>query len=267
MKRILAAIVLALTLTTLVPAQEADDRPVSFRGLRNASMFDLIDQIARQLEINYMIDPALADGSVTINTYGNLQRSDLMPLLETVLRMNGAAAVEVEGIWRIIPLAGISNAPLSPISTRSPGDLPPAEPMVLNAVRLNYMTAEDLSAVLAPFLGPGGQFAVVPKANTLILLDNARNMLRTLDLIALFDTEEMASQRMKLIEVENSLATTVAEELGRIFGALSASEETSAIQFLPLQRISSVLVVSSSPQIFGQVEEWVAKLDKSATVG
>ena len=53
-RRLLAAIVLALTLTTLVPAQEAADGPVSFRGLRNASMFDLIDQIARQLEINYM---------------------------------------------------------------------------------------------------------------------------------------------------------------------------------------------------------------------
>ncbi len=267
MKRLLAAIVLALTLTTLVPAQQADDRPVSFRGLRNASMFDLIDQIARQLEMNYMIDPALSDGAVTINTYGTLQRSDLMPLLETVLRMNGAAAVEVEGIWRIIPLAGISSAPLSPISTRSPGDLPAAEPMVLNAVRLNYMTAEDLSAVLAPFLGAGGQFAVVPKANTLILLDNARNMRRTLDLIALFDTEEMASQRMKLIPVENSLAKTISEELEKIFGALSASEKTSAIQFLPLERINSVLVVSSSPQIFEQVEDWVKKLDKSATVG
>ncbi|NIQ93955.1 MAG: hypothetical protein GWN87_06880, partial [Desulfuromonadales bacterium] len=92
----------------------------------------------------------------------------------------------------------------------------------MNVVRLNYMTAEDVSAVLAPFLGPGGQFAVVPRANTLILLDNARNMRRTLELVALFDTEEMASQRMRLIEIENSLASAVAEELREVFGALSA---------------------------------------------
>ncbi|NIQ93956.1 MAG: hypothetical protein GWN87_06885, partial [Desulfuromonadales bacterium] len=40
-----------------------------------------------------------------------------------------------------------------------------------------------------------------------------------------------------------------------------------AIQFVPLPRISSILVVSSSPEIFGQVEEWVERLDKAATVG
>lgn len=267
LKRLLVAILLALTLTTFVSAQEADDRPVSFRNFRDASMFDLIDRIAQQLGMNYLIDPAVADGTITINTYGDMQRSDLMPLLETILRMNGAAAVEVDGIWRIITLSGVANAPLSPLSTRSPGDLPEAEPMVMNAVRLNYMVAEELSAVLAPFLGVGGQFAVVPQANTLILLDNARNMRRTLDLIALFDTEEMANQRMRLFEIENSLASTVAEELESVFGALSAGGETSAIQFLPLARISSVLVVSSSPQIFDQVEEWIKRLDKSATSG
>src|SRR5690606_37823053 len=107
----------------------------------------------------------------------------------------------------------------------------------------------------------------VPKTNTLILIDNASNRRRTLDLIALFDTEEMANQRMKLIPVENSLAKTISEELERIFGALAASDTNTAIQFLPLERINSVLVVSSSPQIFEQVEEWVAKLDKSASVG
>ena len=267
MKRLLVATVLALTLTTLVPAQEADDRPVSFRGLRDASMFDLIDQIAQQLGINYMIDPAVSDGTITINTYGDMQRSDLMPLLQTILRMNGAAAVEVEDVWRIIPLSGVAQAPISPLSTRSPDELPLAERMVLNAIRLNYMAAEDLSAVLAPFLGVGGQFAVVSQANTLILLDNARNMRRTLNLIALFDTEEMANQRMRLIEIENSLASTVAEELRSVFGALSSDGDESAIQFVPLSRISSVLVVSSSPQIFDQVEEWVKRLDKAATIG
>ncbi|NIQ93954.1 MAG: hypothetical protein GWN87_06875, partial [Desulfuromonadales bacterium] len=105
MKRILAATLLALTLTAALPAQQT----VSFRNFRDASMFDLIDRIAQQLDMNYMIDPAVTDGTITINTYGNLQQSDLMPLLETILRMNGAAAVEVEGIWRIVPLAGISS--------------------------------------------------------------------------------------------------------------------------------------------------------------
>jgi len=257
----------ALFLLTTPLARAQQGSPISFRNLRDASTFELIDIVARRLEMNYVIDPAVKDGTVTINTYGTLNNDDLMPLLETALRMNGAAAVQVGSMYHIVPLDGVSQVPVSPQVDASE-DLPNDERMVLNAIRLNYMSATDLAAVLEPFLGRGGKYAIVPQANTLMLLDNARNMRRTMELVALFDTPEMASQRMKLFEVKNSLAQTISAELGNIFGALSSgSEEAGGLQFLPLQRINSVLVVSSSPKMFDQVEEWVERLDKTVIVG
>ena len=199
-------------------AQQADDPTVTF-NLRDAGMFELIDIVARRLEINYTIDPGVADGTVNINTYGELRESELWPLLESILRMNGAAAVQVGPVYNIMPLAGVAQSPISPLLDLE--GMPEDERMTLNAIRLKYMTAAEVSDVLAPFLGRGGQFAVVPQANTLIVLDNARNMRRTMELVALFDTEEMASQRMRLIEIKNNLATTVAGELDQIYGSLS----------------------------------------------
>ena len=240
------------------------EAPVSFRNFRNASMFELVDLLAQQLGINYTVDPAVQDGSVTINTYGQLRRSDLFPLLESILRMNGAAIVQVDNIYRIVPLPGVANEPLSPLADLE--NLPEGEQMVLSVVRVNYMTAKDLSDVLSPFFGRGAQFAVVPQANTLLVLDNARNMRRTMELVALFDTPEMANQRMRLFEIKNGLATTVADELGDIYGAIARTEE-SAIQFVPLERINSVLVVSSNARVLEDVAGWVEKLDQKATVG
>ena len=101
-----------------------DDPPVSFRIAREASMFALIDLIARQLEFNYTIDPAVADGSVTINTYGELRRSDLMPLLESVLRMNGAVIVRVGKFYRVLPAEGVANTPIVP-QVNANENLPP----------------------------------------------------------------------------------------------------------------------------------------------
>src|SRR5579883_770832 len=61
----------------------------------NASLFAVIDEFAKDLHINYILDPAVKNGTVTINTYGQLRDVDLRPLLETILRINGLAMVQV----------------------------------------------------------------------------------------------------------------------------------------------------------------------------
>lgn len=269
--RRLPVLLLALALAAPHPLPLSAQAPVSF-NLRDASMFELIDIVARRLGINYTIEPGVADGVVTINTYGELSEDDLFPLLQSILNVNGASIVEIGSMYHVMPATNLPNAPISPVIDANE-DLPPDERPVLNAIRLKYMTASDLAAVLTPFLGRNGQFAEVPQANTLIVLDNARNMRRTMELVALFDTAEMASQRLKLIEIKNNMASTVAEELGRIYGSLSPGAVGegggggSAIQFVPLERINSILVVSSSAAVFDDVMGWVEKLDQAATVG
>jgi len=69
----------------------------------NASLSDLIDILASHLKINIIIDPAVK-GNVSIFTYGEVKPMDLMPLLETVLRINGAAIIKVGDLYRIVPI-------------------------------------------------------------------------------------------------------------------------------------------------------------------
>ena len=72
--------------------------------LDNVSLSELIDIIARRLKINNLVDPKLKGGSVTVHTYGEVKPTDLMPLLETILRVNGAAIVQVGDLYRIVPV-------------------------------------------------------------------------------------------------------------------------------------------------------------------
>ena len=148
----------------------------------------MIDLIARELEMNYILDPQIQGGTVSINTYGDLPRDDLFPLLETILRMHGAAAVKVGSLYRISPAAQIPGLPISP-TTDPDAEIPDDERVILNVIRFNYTTAADIEQVLAPFLGPGAFTQVIEQANMMLILDNSRNMGRTMELIALFDTE------------------------------------------------------------------------------
>ena len=59
----------------------------------NCDLLEFIRNVGTELKLNYIIDPKVK-GIVTIHTYGELKREDLLPVLETVLRINGAAMVQ-----------------------------------------------------------------------------------------------------------------------------------------------------------------------------
>ena len=76
--------------------------PAGTLTLQNASLTEVIDYLARQLKINYILDPRVR-GGVTINTYGETKTIDNRTLLDTILRINGAAMIQVGDIYRIVP--------------------------------------------------------------------------------------------------------------------------------------------------------------------
>ena len=92
-------------------------------NLNNASLLEVINLLAQDLHINYILDASIKGGSVTINTYGAVRDVDLRPLLETILRMNNLAMVQVGNIYRIIPAANIARQPVSPITQTDPSKI------------------------------------------------------------------------------------------------------------------------------------------------
>src|SRR5215472_8607331 len=165
------------------PAQPPAPAPTVPGGLNlnNASLIEVINLLAQDLHINYILDPAVKNGTVTINTYGQVRDVDLRPLLETILRMNGLAMAQVGNIYRIVPAANIARQPVSPISEADPSKISDDERLVLNLVFLRYVTSAEMQKILVPFTGEGAQMTSYDPANLLIILDNSRNMRRTLE--------------------------------------------------------------------------------------
>ena len=227
-------------------------------NLQNASLTDVIDVLARRLKINYILDPRVK-GTVTLNTYGELRAVDVRPLLETILRINGAAMVQVGEFYRIVPAGDVPRLPLAPQTDIK--TFPEDERMLMNLVFLKYATVGELTKLLQPFLGEGAVVTSYDPANLLIILDNARNMRRTMELIALFDSDAFAAQRVRLFETKHSRPSDIAKELENIFKSISLAEKTSPVRFMPLDRINTIIAVAPNPGVFEQVEKWLAKLD------
>lgn len=227
----------------------------------NASLTEMIDLLAKRLKINYILDPAVK-GTVSIFTYGEVKPVDYMPLLETILRVNGSAMVKVGDIYRIVPVNRINQLPLSPMVNIDPKTLPDDERMVMNLIFLKYATAAEIQNLVKPFLGEGAYVSVYEPANLLLIEDNARSMKRTMDLIALFDSDQFAGQRVRLYEVENSRPSDLQKELDQVFKAYALSDKAAgSVKFIPVDRINTIIAVAPNPGIFTQVESWIGKLD------
>ncbi|MDQ2949227.1 MAG: hypothetical protein M3Y27_25365, partial [Acidobacteriota bacterium] len=139
--------------TTPEPAAPSG-APTVYGGLslNNASLTEVIDLLARQLKINYVLDPRVK-GSVVLSTYGETKDIDTRSLLETILRINGFGMVKQGDLYRIVPLSIISHLPLPIEKTIDAGQIPEDDRTMLNLIFLKYVTADELEKILNPFLG------------------------------------------------------------------------------------------------------------------
>ena len=117
------------------PAQEASPEVPIALHLENADLLQVVGIIAAELRMNYVVDPTVK-GTVFINTLGQLRRADLFPLLQMILRINGATAVQTGNFFRIVPLRDVQRMPIEPMLSPAAGSLSEDDRMVMNIIPL-----------------------------------------------------------------------------------------------------------------------------------
>ena len=245
------------------PQRPDDIVPISLH-LDNADIYQVIHIIADNLALNYIIDPGIK-GTVNINTSGTLRRSDLLPILETLLKINGATMVKVGNFYQILPTAAAIRQPL-PILQANPaaGD----EQIVIQIVRMKFVAASEMARLLTPYLSEGANIVTHDAGNILLISERRSNLRKLLELIDVFDSKVFEGDRVRLFPVKNNLVRDLINDLKSVFAGYGLSETGGAIRFLPLERMNSILVVTGNPEIFAEVDRWIARLDQPlATAG
>ena len=227
----------------------------------DCDLLEFVRNIANELKLNYVVDPNV-QGVVNILTYGEMRRSDLMSLLETVLQINGAAMVKTGPVYRILPSRNVKQLPLD--IRREPGSSAPSagDSRVLQIVPLNFVPAADMAELLTPYLSGGGDITFHQAANFLIITDAPANVGKLLELVQVFDSDVFGGKRVRVYALENSRATSLVEELESIFEGYALSGE-SPVRFIPIPRLNSVLAISPSAGSLEEIDRWIAQLDQT----
>jgi general secretion pathway protein D len=230
----------------------------------NADLYEVIRVISDVMKINYIIDPRVK-GIVNIHTSGQLSNEEILPIFQSILALNGATAVQKGIIYEIVPFQDAKKLYTPPLTPKEAAKTPAGERYTIQIIRLKYIPAAEVSKMIKPFLSDGADIVEQPSQNILIIGDIASNIRKSLDIIDLFDVDIFADMGVRIYPIFNADVNEVAKEMERIFSSFEVSLKSArgvGITFTPITRINSLLVVSSIPQIFERVENWLKELDK-----
>lgn len=236
-----------------------------FVKFNNADLYEVIHTLGRTAGINYLIDPRVR-GVVNVHTQGMLRKDAALDLLFSILKVNGATAIKEGDTYHIVPMSEAKTEPLIPTLSVDGAPRGPANQVAMRAFPLQYISVVEMAKVIRPFLTPGGEAVEVGRANILLVIDTMANLEKTARLVELFDSEVFRAAGMKLFRLKVLDPEEMARNLENIFGALDFSArggKPSGINFVPIPRLNSLLVVSASPKTMEDVDKWIAELDRT----
>jgi general secretion pathway protein D len=240
--------------TVAAPPPSPQDIVLNFEGADLREVVRVV--MGDMLNENYTIDPKV-NGTVTIHTSQPISRAAVTPILETVLRMNGAAMVRENGAYKISPL----NSALRGSTTPQLGALQPGYSVQI--VQLQYIAAREMGKILEPLLPEGSILRVDESRNLLMLAGAESEMRHALETVGVFDLDWLAGMSVGLFTLKSVDVKSILPELEMLFGDKSKSPFAGMLRLIPIERMNALFVVSPRPQYLDQARVWVERLDRN----
>lgn len=255
-----SAPVLIPSLAAAGPDQEVT---LNFEGAEIREVVKVV--LGDVLKESYIIDPRV-QGSITVRSSKPMSRSALLPTMEMLLRMNGAAMVrESNGVLKVIPSAVAIKGSTTP--RLGGGGRPLADGHSIQVVPLQYVSAREMAKILEPLAPEGGGGVVrVDETRNLLILSGAEPELRhALETIDMFDVDWMSGMSIGFFPLKHADVKVVGAELDKLFGEKSTSPVAGLLRIVPVERMNSLLIVTQQPKYLEQAKVWVERLDQGGS--
>jgi len=247
---------------------EEGDRPLAedesmVLNFERADIREVIHSLATALGISYTIDPRVT-GEVTIRTTGRIARDDLFPLFNQILRNNGIAAVESNGVYQMLPVGEALTRAIVPRSASSRASAEARDGFVIEIFALRHVAAEEMQTVLQPFVTPGGNLFSYPRANTLVVTDLESNVDRLRELAAGFDIDGFSNLHARVFKVEEGDPEELTNEILTLltpYGVAADGTGEAGLSMVPLSRLDAIVAFAIDPTAFSEIERWIKVLD------
>ena len=230
----------------------------------NADLKDVINTVGSITNENFILSPGLS-ARVTIHSAKKIPVSEVLSIFESVLEVNGMALVRSGDIYKIVSGTTAKQKPLEVRKGNVAEEIPNVDRPITQIVPVKYVPAIEISTVLTPMLSQFGSIIPNPRNNLLIINDIQSNLIRLLKVLKEIDVNAFKNTRMTFFKPKYSDVTSLSNELTEVLDALNLTRE--GIALIPIERINSLVVFSSSSTLLKTVEGWIRKLDEEVMTG
>jgi len=255
----------------------------------NAEIESVARTLATLLRRNLVVDPRVK-GTINLSTETPVSPAQAWQQFLAVIRLQGFAVVEAQGLFKILPeadakLQGGSVQQMNRAGSRVGGanaDNNDANlgngggQVVTQIFRLNHEQANNLLPVLRPLISPNNTINVNPGNNSLVITDYADNLQRMARIIASLDVSNAGE--VEVIALKNAIAIDLAPLVSRLIEPTGNAGTPAGTPATPGQpgndykttliaepRSNTLILRAANPARAALVRSLISKLDQPGT--
>lgn len=209
----------------MISKEKKEIKPEPIENMDNEIMLNLdgadietaISSIGEMLSINFILAPEVK-GKITIQTYRKFPTSDLFQIFQTILEINGFAAVKDGPLYKIIPIDLAKQQPLD-VQTGKDYKRDEDSSFVTQIVPLEYVKAGDILNLVRNLMPRGTDLIIYEPSNILIITAPASALTKVMKIIEILDVNVADRESVKsfVYHVENGDAEKLADVLKSLY--------------------------------------------------
>jgi general secretion pathway protein D len=210
------------------------------------------------LGLGYLIDPRV-QGTVTLASGRPVPKNDLLFVLESALRLSGAALVRDKRGYIVLPATDAAGGGSVDVAARSePG-------YGVTVIPLQFVSANTLAKLLDSFALKAGTVRVDVTRNLVLVQGSGSDRRNAVETVLSFDADWMRGQSVGIYPLRNSAPELIISELERIMDSGEGGLSQTLVKLQPIARLNAVMVISAKPNLLRTAGTWITRLDRADT--
>jgi len=225
--------------------------------------------------INFVVDENV-HGTVTVMSPTKIRLGEVYRVLESILEVQGYAAVPAGGFVKIVPKAEAAKGNLQVRVGSDPSLIPQNDSIVTQIIPLNYANAAEVGQIIQSLLDTGSQMATYPTTNSIVITGTSSNIHHIAMIIQKLDVPG-SKEQVTVMGLQYASAQVLSEQITGIMekskGASAQAARTrstaqteTGMKILPDMRTNSLIVVANA-QDTETIRRLVEQLDVQRPVG
>ena len=263
---LLALSALLATTPDLMAQSNRAGAPITLNFV-NADIESVARALASLTKRSLVVDPRVK-GTINLSTDKPVAPDVAWNQFLAVLRLQGFAMIETQGLYKILPEAE-AKLQGGMVAVVPAGTAPNNAQVMTQIFKLTHENANNLVSVLRPLISPNNTINVTPGSNALVITDYADNLQRLGRIIASLDVANATD--VEIFPLQHAVANDMAALLIRLIDNSAPSAAPAAqgqtdtgykTTILAETRSNAIIVRSANPARQAQIRTLVEKLDR-----